>query len=194
MEQNIASYLFRNKYCVLPGIGKLTLVTTPAETDFVNAQINAPTQAIIFSAEDKGTSVFNELSAVSEHLKMMLDSKKTVLLNGIGTFSKDDNGNIHFTAIQINQSLTTPVKVERVIHEHSEHTMLVGDKETTNVVMTEYFSDAPAKKDRWWIGAIIIAVIAIVILIIHFSQDGNSSGNIILLQPASTDSTYHLAK
>jgi hypothetical protein len=196
MEQNIASYLFRNGYCILPGIGKLTLVTTPAETDFMNSQIKAPVQTILFSNEDKSTAVFNELSAVSEHLKMMLDVKRTVLLNGIGTFSKDDNGDIHFTPLQIDAALSNPVHVERVVHQHSEHTMLVGDKETTNVVMTEYFSDVPVQKSRWWIGAVIIAAVALVLLIVRIVQndDGKFSGNIISIQPASADSTYHSVK
>jgi len=196
MEQNIASYLFRNGYCILPGIGKLTLVTTPAETDFMNSQINAPVQNILFSNEDKNSSVFNELSAVSEHLKMMLDAKRTVLLNGIGTFYKDDNGDIHFTPLQINAALSNPVHAERVVHQHSEHTMLVGDKETTNVVMTEYFSDVPVQKSRWWIGAVIIAAVALVLLIVRIAQNDNAkfSGNIISIQPASADSTYHSVK
>jgi len=196
MEQNIASYLFRNGYCILPGIGKLTLVTTPAETDFINGYINAPVQTIVFSTEDKNASIFNELSAVSEHLKMMLDAKRTVLLNGIGTFSKDDNGDIHFTPLQTDAALSNPVHAERVVHQHTEHTMLVGDKETTNVVMTEYFSDVPVQKSRWWIGAVIIAAVALVLLIVRIAQNDNAkfSGNIISIQPASADSTYHSVK
>jgi hypothetical protein len=196
MEQNIASYLFRNGYCILPGIGKLTLVTTPAETDFMNSRINAPVQTIFFSNEDKNASIFNELSAVSEHLKMMLDAKGTVLLKGIGTFSKDDNDSIHFMPLQIDAALSNPVHVERVVHQHAEHTMLVGDKETTNVVMTEYFSDIPVQKSRWWIGALIIAAVAIILLIVHIAQNDDSkfSGNIISIQPGSADSTYHSVK
>jgi len=196
MEQNIASYLFRNGYCILPGIGKLTLVTTSAETDFMNSQINAPVQNILFSSDDKNVAVFNELSAVSEHLKMMLDAKRTVLLNGIGTFSKDDNGDIHFTPLQTDAALSNPVHAERVVHQHTEHTMLVGDKETTNVVMTEYFSDVPVQKSRWWIGAVIIAAVALVLLIVRIAQNDNAkfSGNIISIQPASADSTYHSVK
>jgi hypothetical protein len=195
MEQSIASYLFRNNYCVLPGIGKLSVVTTPADTDFINGQIKAPVQNIIFSEEDKGEAIFNELSAESEHLKMMLDAKRTVSLSGIGIFTKNDNGNIHFSPLQINQSLVTPVKVERVIHQNAQHTMLVGDKETTNVVMTEYFTDVEPKKKRWWIAAIIMALVSLLIIGIYFYSNGGASiGNAISIQPASTDSTYHLIK
>jgi hypothetical protein len=197
MEQDIASYLFRNHTCVLPGIGKLTLVTTPAETNFINAQIKAPVQHISFTPDGKTNAVFNELSAVSEHLKMMLSAKKIVLLNGIGTFSIDDNGKIHFTELEINKSLAPAIKVERVVHQDAKHTMLVGDKETDNVVMTEFFSDAPKKKNRWWIAAAIAAVVAIIILVIHCLQpvDGNFySGNAIILQADSASATYQSVK
>jgi hypothetical protein len=197
MEQDIASYLFRNHSCVLPGIGKLTLVTTPAETSYINAQIKAPVQTISFSTDEKSAPVFNELSAVSEHLKMMLDAKKSVALNGIGTFSKDENGKINFAVLEINKSLTPAIKVERVVHQDAKHAMLVGDKETTNVIMTEFFSDAPKKKNRWWIAAAIAAAVAIIILIIHCLQPvtGNSySGNAIILQADSASATYQSVK
>ena len=195
MEQSIASYLFRNNYCVLPGIGKLTVVITPADTDFINGQIKAPVLNIVFSEDDKGETIFNELSAESEHLKMMLDAKRTISLNGIGVFTKNDNGSIHFSSLQINPLLVTPVKVERVIHQNAQHAMLVGDKETTNVVMTEYFTDVEPTKKRWWIAAIIIALASLLIIGIYFFSNGGASvGNAVSIQPASADSTYHLSK
>lgn len=197
MEQDIASYLFRNHYCVLPGIGKLTLVTIPAETNFINANIKGPSQSIIFCAEAKGATIFNELSAVSEHLKMKLDAEKKVSLNGIGTFTKDENGKMHFNALEINKALTPTINVERVVHHDAEHTMLVGDKETTNVVMTEFFSDAPRKIKHWWVAAAIAAAIGIAILIFHAMQPANAnsySGNAMLLPVDSATATYQMSK
>ncbi len=195
MEQSIASYLFRNNYCVLPGIGKLTVVTTPADTDFINGQIKPPVQNIEFSADDKSEAIFNELSAESEHLKMMLDARRTVSLTGIGVFTKKDDGHIHFSPLQIAPSLVTPVKAERVIRENVQHSLLVGDKETTNVVMTEYFTEEEPKKERWWIAAVIIAVLSIIIVVIYFSFNGGSSlGNAFSIEPATADSSYHLSR
>ena len=35
---------------------------------------------------------------------------------------------------------------------------VVGDKETTNVEMTEFFSETTEVKDKWWVGAIVLGV------------------------------------
>jgi hypothetical protein len=66
-----------------------------------------------------------------------------------------------------------PVVAERVIHKDAEHAILVGDKETTNVEMTEYYTDETAvAKDKWWIWAIVLGVVAISVIAYYLSQNG----------------------
>jgi hypothetical protein len=53
---------------------------------------------------------------------------------------------------------------------------LVGDKETTNTLMNEYFNeDVLVKKNRWWIWAIVLAVIALLAILIYTNNANLSS-------------------
>ncbi len=179
MYDIIASSFFQKKSCRLPGIGSLSLVTHPAQPDFSNTQIKAPIQEIIFNATNKDAAIFNEFSAISQLMKISLDEEGIVELTGIGTFTKDSEGTINFLSVEMDTDFTQPVTAKRVIHKDAAHNILVGDKETTNVVMTEYYSDeAPAAKDRWWIWAIVLGVIGASLLAFYLYQHGvNSFGN-----------------
>jgi len=63
-----------------------------------------------------------------------------------------------------------PVKAVRVIHPEAEHQILVGDKETTNTVMNEYFSEVPVKKSRWWIWAIVLGIAALIAILLYLNN------------------------
>jgi hypothetical protein len=162
MDYLIAPTLFKNKTCRLPGIGTISVITNTAETDFVNTQIKAPVPTIVFSVSQDDENVFNEFTALSELIKKDLDEKGSVTLRGIGDFIKDEEGVISFIPQQIN------------------HAILVGDKETTNTVMTEYFEEEEEKKDRWWIWAIVLGAIGTGVLVYYLLQhDGTNLGNAV---------------
>ena len=172
MYNIIAPSFFQKKNCVLPGIGSLSLLTHPAESDFTNTQIKAPRQEIVFTSSSSGYGVFNEFSAISEMMKRNLDEEGRVELLGIGTFTKDSKGNIIFSAIQLDDNFNQPVTAERVIHKDAAHAILVGDKETTNVVMTEFYNEEPAITDRWRVWALLLAAIGIGTVVYYLSQYG----------------------
>ncbi len=178
MYNIIAASFFQRKFCVLPGIGKLSLVTYPASGYFSSKQIAAPKQEIVFSPGNADEKLFNEFSAISELMKNKLDVEGVVDLVGIGVFTKDDSGDMKFTPVQLDENLQLPVTAVRVIREHSQHAMLVGDKETTNTEMTELLNvDEPAK-DKWWIWAIVLGAAGLLLLAIYLSQYGiNAFGN-----------------
>ncbi len=179
MYQLIAPTLFQNKICRLPGIGTLIMVAHSAETDFVNAQIKSPAETIDFKAEDKDEKVFNEFSAISELLQKYLNENGSFLLNGIGTFIKDNTGEIRFAPIPIDPIFIPSVKANRVIRQDAAHAILVGDQQTTNVKMTEYFSEQQPLKDRWWVWVVLLAAIGIAVLLVYFYKHGfNGFGNI----------------
>ena len=172
MYNIIAPSFFQKKNCVLPGVGRLSLVTHSAETDFSNVQIKAPRQEIVFTPAGKGAPVFNEFSAISEMMKRNLDEGGGVDLMGIGHFTKDQSGAIVFTPFSIDVDFSQPVTAERVIHKDAEHNILVGDKETTNVEMTEYFSEEPEAKDRWWIWALVLGATGFGVIAYYIAQHG----------------------
>lgn len=173
MYQLLAPTLFHNKKCRLPGIGVLSLVTNPAQTDFANGQVLAPYETIVFIEDRSDEKVFNEFSALSELLQKNLDEQGTVMLKGIGTFRKLDTGELHFSPIQLDPVFNASVEAKRVIREDASHPMLVGDQETTNVAMSEYFNDSkPVAKSRWWIWALIMGAIGLAMLLIHYYRNG----------------------
>jgi len=179
MYQIIAPSLFQNKICRLPGIGTLRIITSSARHDFANAQLLAPVESVEFVPENNDEKVFNEFSAMSELLKSKLDESGSVFLKGLGTLIRNGDGNISFEALQLDPIFFQPVYTERVIRENAEHSLLVGDQQTTNVQMTEFFNEKPLLKSRWKLWAIILGAIGVCALIIYLSRYGfNSLGNI----------------
>jgi hypothetical protein len=196
MHHLIASYLFQNKACPLPGIGVLLVTAGKAESDFLNKTLKAPVPFISFIPKEQDASnlldyiaaknnatVLNAIELLGQFcntLKGEIIAANTTTLKGVGNFFTDSSGKINFRPNALPELLLQPVHAERVIHPQAEHTILVGDKETTNTVMTEYFTDEPVKKSRWWIWAIILGIVGIVAVVLYlvnnhsFGMAGNS--------------------
>lgn len=197
MQKQIASYLFQNKTCPLPGLGTLSVLNSGAEADFTNKLIAAPKTAIQFTNTETDTTgllaylssttggskyeVTEALDHFCDNLKGQLNQQSNVKLESIGNFFVDDSGNINFKTEELPVAFLQPVFAERVIHPDAEHHILVGDKETTNTEMTEFLAPRSETKDRWWIWAIILGVIALLALVVYFTAfKGNSAfGNAI---------------
>ncbi len=182
MDYLIAPTLFQNKICRLPGIGTLKIVTASAETDFINTQIKAPVHSIIFTAAQDDGHVFNEFTALSELIKRDLDEKGTVTLKSVGNFITTSDGAINFVPLHLSPVFMPAVVAKRVVRQDAEHAILVGDKETTNTLMTEYFVEDVIEKPtyRWWVAAIILAIIGLSVIAYYVSQNGSSMlGNAI---------------
>lgn len=197
MHQLIASYLFQNRVCPLPGFGTLTLKATSAFSDFTSQLIKAPRTYIHF--EDRSSDPSGLLNFVSakanlsnyeanealdhfcDMLKREISSHAKVNLDGVGNFFVDNNGNMIFVQMELPTVFSPAVAAERVIHPNDPHTILVGDKETTSMVMTEYFSEVPEIKDRWWVWALVLAAVGLLVLFLYFTQPaaGSSFGNAI---------------
>lgn len=191
MHQLIASYLFQYKNCPLPGFGSLTMVSTAAEADFTSHLIRAPRQLIHFSDKEMNAANFVNYVAEKMHanerdvtaslrdfsisLKNEISANAKAALPGIGDFFVDEHGNTIFEQSALPGVFVQPVTAIRVIHPNAEHSILVGDKETTNTMMTEYFSDDEAVKDRWWIWAVVLCGLALLALVIYFSNENGAS-------------------
>jgi hypothetical protein len=197
MQNQIASYLFQHKTCPLPGLGTLSVIHSGAEADFTNKSIAAPKSFIEFSdTQTDATGLLNYLSAtfggntyeVSEALDHFCDNLRNkmtlqpdVELENLGSFFVDVSGKINFKPAELPAVLAQPVFAERVIHPDAEHQILVGDKETTNTVMTELLAPKSETKDRWWIWAIVLGLVGIATVVIYFTVFNGTSafGNAI---------------
>lgn len=190
MHHLIASYLFQNKTCPLPGLGTLSVATGKAESDFLNTVIKAPKPTIAFDNKENDASnlldyiaaknnstVFQAIEMLGHfcnNLKADIIRDNKAILNEVGIFSADASGNIYLKPVTLPLAFWQPVKAQRVIHPQAEHNILVGDKETTNTLMTEYFNEEPVKKYRWWIWAIVLGAIALLAILYYFSNNNLS--------------------
>jgi nucleoid DNA-binding protein len=180
MNKLIASSLLLHKKCHLPGIGTLLLVTRSAKTDFLNTRILSPIQQIEFiAAQANDNDLSTEFLKVSEWITTQLANDKVVNLNGIGSFKQQVGGKFHFSPVEINTEFFPDVEAVRVIRQDAIHDILVGDQQSTNTEMIDYFSEKTPLFDRWWVWAIVLSVIGILLLLIYFYQRGfNMLGNI----------------
>jgi len=197
MQEQIASYLFQTGSFPIEGLGTLVITNTAAITDFGAKQLLPPRPVIRLQDAETDSSDFvgylasamnsnaaDAKTAWSDYCRELLnrvEAGKPIQIDAIGSFEKDAAGKIVFTDEKVAAGFLQPVQAERVIHPEAEHSILVGDKETTNTEMTEYFSEQPVKKDRWWIWAIIIVVVAALMVLFYLNDPGSNSklGNAI---------------
>jgi hypothetical protein len=186
MQDQIAAYLFQNKTCPLPGLGTLSLINSGAESDFTNKLIAAPKTSIQFTENETDTAglldyltattggskyeVTEALDHFCDDLRNKITQQPDLHVENLGSFSVDTSGKINFKQQELPAAFTQPVFAERVIHPDAEHQILVGDKETTNTVMTEFLAPKEEVKDRWWIWAIVLGVIGLMGLLIYFTE------------------------
>ncbi|MFM6925467.1 MAG: hypothetical protein ACKOU7_08195 [Ferruginibacter sp.] len=186
MQKQIASYLFQHKTCPLPGLGTLSITSSAAVSDFTNKIFTAPKPELHFvQTETDTTGLLNYLTVSTgtdketatdaitrfcSDLKQQINDEAEAYLNNIGIFFTDASGTVNFKQEELPAAFMQPVFAERVIHPDAEHQILVGDKETTNTVMTELLAPKDETKDRWWIWAIVLGVLGLLALFIYFTE------------------------
>lgn len=197
MVEVLNSYLVQHKSLSIPGLGTIYVERKPAQSDFINKQIIAPSYHYrfdrYFDAPDK--DFFTYLAAQKEiadyeairwynewayELRNKIRTQQEVKWETIGVLKTDVTGEVVFEAQQNLVSYLDPVPAERIIRTNAQHTMLVGDKEVTNTAMTDYLNEETVyvEKESWWIYALILATIAIVVLFFHFFTTGARSGSV----------------
>ena len=181
----------------MPGLGTLSVIYGSARADFTTKIIAAPQTVIQFETKETAVAplldylttttgadkyeVTEALDHFCDNLKNKITDQSGIQLESIGNFFVDGLGKINFTSEELPTAFVQPVFAERVIHPDAEHQILVGDKETTNTVMTDFFNETTVVKDRWWIWAIVLGVIGLLALLIYFTEfKGNAAfGNAI---------------
>jgi len=191
MQQLIASYLFQTKSCPLDGLGNLRIIPTATISDFSNKLIYPPAPVVQLDSKDgdssalirylsakTGKPVIEAEDAYRSFCRMLQEetaNNGSFTWPGVGKFQTDQSGSIQFQQEELPAGYSQPVPSIRVVHPEATHQVLVGDKETTNVAMTEYFSEKPVVQDRWWIWAIVLALTGITVLVYYFMSGGQGS-------------------
>jgi len=186
MIQLVAEYLIQKKSFSLPGIGTIYIERVPAQSDFISRQLLPPfyhyrfdrhfdlpdREFFIFLGARKGLveqEAIRQYNEWAEQLRESLSSRKTSKLEGIGVLKKEAGGELRFEATNHPKSFDIKVYAERLIRSNASHHMLVGDRETTSVVMNDLLhDDHTVRKRAWWIYVLVIIVLLAMAALVYF--------------------------
>lgn len=214
MQDLITSFIIQSKECKLSGIGMFRNVSIPAEPDIASKKISPPILEKLFTGrEEKISDELVKYVAVKKSIspsearekvkewcietKSKLKDGEEIFFQSLGSLKKEPSGNILFRN-QNNVSFFEPIPVERVIHKNSEHKVLVGDRETTSSVMTEFYhheEETEVTNNHWKIISVILFAIALVLLFLYFYQHSfsfSSIGTQGKISPQSPPGTYSI--
>lgn len=179
---------------VIPGIGSFTVEHIPGRLDFLNKQLHSPISVIRFSmdknalpektvyeflAEDLGLSeieAIKQFNDLSFYLKDELSRGREGVLPGIGKLKKEFGESYSFHPEQSVQQYFPDTVAERVVRKDATHEVKVGEEiRTSNEMKTLLKEEEPATKsvatehqEKWWLYAIILAIVALIALIYYF--------------------------
>ncbi|HVY76773.1 MAG TPA: hypothetical protein VG890_18225 [Puia sp.] len=192
------SYLFQHKQISIPGLGTIFMELSPAKLDTAARTIRPPAYSFRFDkyvdspdktffsylANRQQIPEYEALRQYSEFayaLRDRLNHLEEAVWDGVGSFHRDLEGNIHFESALQQPAFLQAVPAEKVIRADARHTLLVGDRERTSDEMSQWFSEEQDKgKHLWWIIGLVTGIAAALIILFHFSAHGwkvESTGN-----------------
>ena len=190
------SYLIQHKSICIPGLGTIYLERIPAINDFSNRQLLPPSYKYrfdkYFDAPDKEFFSFlasnqnmAEYEAIKLYNEFAYDLRDRIRKEErfdwpqVGILMRDATGEIQFKSELIQPGFVQPVPANRVIRQDARHAILVGDQELTTDHMTELLSEeVHVEKESWWIYALIIFAVALVIVFFYLYQNGWDLGSL----------------
>ena len=213
MYAELYQYLLLNKKLPVPGIGTFLLERKPAESDFSNRTLNPPVHSFGFQtvATAPPTNFFNWLASAlqisdqdamvrfndfARELKNQITNGGIIEWNGVGIISKGLGNEVKFRPLENNLALQTPVAAEKIIRQHAEHMVRVGEDNKTSAEMVEMLNQPDEKKSYWWAFAAAVALLGFIFLGWYFSEHGvdvaATMNNKALVPLTNTAATYQL--
>lgn len=203
IQKHLYRCLLLHKQVSLPGVGTVFLQRHSSQLDFGNRQINPPSFQFKLNpgADKPSKKLYDRLSsslAISEweaikavndfsfDLKKKLSAGGEALWEDVGIFRRDEKGNITLDSKARGLPGEMPVMAEKVIREHAEHILMVGEQEKTSLEMQEYFAESPAKKDYSMVIAVVLIFLSLIFTGWYFSGKGinpASAGNQHVIKP-----------
>jgi len=193
MIEVLNSYLIQHKSICIPGLGTIYLEKIPAINDFSNRQLLPPSYKYrfdkYFDAPDKEFFSFlasnqemAEYEAIKLYNEFAYDLRDRIRKEErfdwpqVGVLMRDATGEIQFKSELIQPRFVQPVPARRVIRQDARHALLVGDQELTTDHMTELLNEESeivyVEKESWWIYALIVFAVALVIFFFYLYQHG----------------------
>jgi hypothetical protein len=195
MQDSLYEYLILNRQLSLPGIGTLVLNKKSAEYHFREKSITSPAWQISLENTKDAPSrkLFSWLAATlkisewdatrgvhdfSQELKNKISSGDGVKWEKVGTFRRNEAGEIVLDSAFIHPVGDDTVIADKVLRENAEHTVLVGEQKKSSLEMEELLSPLSAGYDVGFIIAVVATVLSILFIGWHFSENG--------MRPSST--------
>ncbi|MEO8582475.1 MAG: hypothetical protein ABI415_01695 [Flavitalea sp.] len=192
MTQFLNTYLLEHKSVSIPGLGTIYVERVPAKSDFVNRQLLPPAyhyrfdkyfdapekEFFTFLALRKNVPEYEAMKLFNEwamSLRNSVNSDHLTSIEGVGGLKRDESGEIVFDPSVVPKTFDVAVPAERIIRTNSKHIMLVGDRERTNVEMSDYLHGVQREKGAWWIVAIIIVAISLLAIFFHYYKNGSDT-------------------
>lgn len=191
MMDVLKSYLVQHKSINIPGLGTIYLERVPAQIDIVNKQLLPPRyiykfdkyfdapDAEFFSylATHKKLEDYEAIKWYNEfayNLRAQIRTDEKAEWEGIGIFKKDSSGEIIFEDNSQQPTGLIPLAANRIVRSDASHHLLVGDRETTTIQMSELLNDGNVhvEKESWWIYALILTAVGLCIAFFHFYRYG----------------------
>ncbi len=188
MYDELYQFLIAEKQLYVPGIGTFFLNRKPAGANFINKCIYPPAYEFTLKQAPLSNSLkfftwlgsahnISNGEAVILFNDFAFEMKKHILAgneiewNGVGILSKGTGGEINFVSSE-NSFLEEPVSAEKIIREHAEHTVLVGEMEKTSFEMTKILKKPEEKVTSWWAVTLVVGILAVMFIGWHFSEQG----------------------
>ncbi len=195
MQSLITSYLLQSKECILPGIGMLQIIHTPASTDAAANRILPPFEGIIFKSEDHSKSPGlvkyiadkkNIKPSEAEYLlndfckewKEKINAGEKLSFETVGSIHKNADGIIVFEK-ENTLNFLKPISVEDAYHR-TEEPVAINEEPIVPEVFEEKEEDIVVERTYWGLWALILVAIGAVMLFYHFKDHkltGTSIGN-----------------
>ena len=126
-------------------------------------------------------------------MKNQVNNGGVINWNGVGVLSKGLGGEIKFKPTEEGLITEQPVTAAKVIRQHAEHMVRVGEDNKTSAEMVEMLNQPEEKKSYWWAYAVAIGLLGIIFLGWYFSEHGvdvSSTANNATFTPMEVGNTY----
>ncbi len=185
MFQLLYKYLLINRQVGIPGIGLFQLEQIPARMDFASQVLHAPIPTIRFTQKTVGadkdffTYVTDQMNVqewetirrfhdFSYKLKTDLNAQSSAELPGMGRLMKNKLGEISFEPTRELQDYFPSHDIKSVYREDAPPVEINEDSLSTHPVEETVVEEEPKTKDRWWIAALVLAVLAVGAIVYYY--------------------------
>jgi hypothetical protein len=182
--QQLTDYLLHFRRISIPELGTIELVQQPATLDIANKLIYPPYYKAVFSEKQDGAvhqmlylqATMGTDAAVAEKLRLLGTEMKRKMQQqsftwtGIGTFEYNAD-KINFRPQELS-SLLQPVPAHKVLREHVQHSVLVGDQMVLSDGTVEQHAAAKRARDLTITIGWIVALLAMAFIVYYLYQHG----------------------